>query len=81
MHSVRKIAERYGLSEALVRSMAREGVLPGDQEGGRWQMDEEAVEILDDLVEPREESSAAGEDDDDTWEEGEDDGDDDEDDD
>lgn len=51
MRSTKKVAQQYGLSEHLVRGMAREGLLPAEQEGGRWHLDEEATEILDDLVE------------------------------
>ena len=70
MYSTKKVAAQYGISEHLVRGMAREGLLPAENEGGRWQLAEEATEILDDLVEsapdmdgePEEELSIAHED-------------------
>ena len=68
MYSTRKLAEKYGLSESLVRSMAREGILPGEQEGGRWHMEEDAAEILDELVEPAEDDHE-DEDDGGSWDE------------
>ena len=59
MYSTKKVAEQYGISEHLVRGMAREGILPAENDGGRWQLGEEATEILDDLV-----AAEDGEDDD-----------------
>jgi len=50
VYSTKKVAAQFGLSEHLVRGMAREGLLPAENEGGRWQLGLEATEILDDLV-------------------------------
>ena len=58
MYSTKKVAEQYGISEHLVRGMAREGILPAENDGGRWQLGEEATEILDDLVDTEPDADA-----------------------